>query len=124
MPGIPRSSKSPWGEFVGTWDLQRAPLKTKTIKTNALSSSIQDTAPAPVDKYRTPSPKQEEGQNIARSPTPQQEAVLRTPSAKEHTSPRPQSQDGKCNKTPSPTQLKMAEVPASPAKSLTQEIAM
>ena len=124
MPGIPRSSKSPWGEFVGTWDLQRAPLKTKTIKTNALSSSIQDTAPAPVDKYRTPSPKQEEGQNIARSPTPQQEAVLRTPSPKEHTSPRPQSQDGKCNKTPSPTQLKMAEVPASSAKSLTQEIAM
>ncbi|KAK3738518.1 hypothetical protein QZH41_012046, partial [Actinostola sp. cb2023] len=33
LEGIPRSSKSPWGEFLGTWDMQRPPLRSKSLKT-------------------------------------------------------------------------------------------
>ena len=116
MPGIPRSSESPWGSFVGTWDTQRAPLRANTIKTNALSSGIQDIAEAPADKQQTPSPKHEDLLNVARSQTSQQEAV-RVPSPKERANPQPQSQGDTSRKTPSPSQ------PAFPTKSPIQEIA-
>lgn len=123
LPGIPRSSKSPWGEFVGTWDIKKAPLRTKTMKTNAMTSSLQNTT----QKEQIPSPKQEDALQKARTLSPQQEAV-RTPSPREETiaeraSPRPQSQENQYKKSPSPTKLKTPEPPASPAKSPTQEVA-
>ncbi|KAL9965069.1 hypothetical protein ACROYT_G028801 [Oculina patagonica] len=119
LPGIPRSSKSAWGEFVGTWDMQKAPLRTKTMKTTATSTNK-----LPVEKARTPSPKQEAVQEKARTPTPQQEAI-RTPSPKggdiqERASPRPPSQDNQYKKSPSPTKVKTPDLPASPAKSPTR----
>ena len=121
LPGIPRSSKSPWGEFVGTWDMKKAPLRTKTMKTTAMSTSVQKAAEVTEEKARTPSPKQEVVPEKARTPTPQQEAI-RTPSPKgeeiqERASPRPRSQDNQCKKSPSPAKVKTPDPPASPAKS-------
>lgn len=119
LPGIPRSSKCPWGDFVGTWDMTKPPLRTKTMKTAAMASNVQNSAPLPTGKERTPSPKQEAVTNKARSPTPQQEN-LRTPSPRDGANPRPQSQE---KKSPSPIKPKTPEVPATPSKSPTQESA-
>ena len=121
MPGIPRSSRSPWGEFVGTWDMEKAPLRTKTMKTTAMSTGVQKAAEATEQKVRTPSPKQEVGPEKARTPTPQQE-VIRTPSpkcagAQERASPRPPSQDNQFKKSPSPAKGKTPDPPASPVNS-------
>ena len=103
MPGIPRSTKSPWGEFVGTWDMKKPPLRTKTIKTNAMSTSLQKNTEPPA---RTPSPKEEVTADKARTPTPQQEEV-QTPSPQEgKASPRPPSQSSQCKKSPSPVVAK------------------
>ena len=119
LPGIPRSSKSPWGEFVGTWDIKRAPLRTKTMKTNANTTSIQMAALGCAEKERTPSPKQEVVAEKTRTQTQQQEA-LRTPcqrqeAVQERAAPRPQSQENQY------TKVKTPDPPASPVKSPTQE---
>lgn len=119
MPGIPRSTKSPWGEFVGTWDMKKPPLRTKTIKTNAMSTSLQKNTEPPA---RTPSPKEDVTADKARTPTPQQEEV-QTPSPQEgKASPRPPSQSSQCKKSPSPVVAKTPEpAPPSPVKSPAQE---
>jgi len=117
LPGIPRSSKSPWGEFVGTWDMEKAPLRTKTMKTTAMSTGMQNAEE--VIEEKAPSPKQEVVPEKARTPTPQQEAI-RTPSPKEvqeRASSRPLSQDNQFKKSPSPAKVKTPDPPASPAKS-------
>lgn len=120
LPGIPRSSKSPWGEFVGTWDTTRPPLKTKTMKTNAKASNAGNTVVAETTgKERTPSPKQDVTEK-AKSPAPELEAV-RTP-REEAKSPRPTSQENQNENPPTPTKLKTPEIAASPAKSPIQEI--
>ena len=120
LPGIPRSSKSPWGEFVGTWDTTRPPLKTKTMKTNAKASNAGNTVVAETTgKQRTPSPKQDVTEK-AKSPAPELEAV-RTP-REEAKSPRPTSQENQHDNHPTPTKLKTPEIAASPAKSPIQEI--
>ncbi|XP_001638161.2 protein Flattop homolog [Nematostella vectensis] len=59
LEGIPRSSRSPWGEFVGTWDMTKPPLRTKTLKTKAMTENAQQ-------KRKSASPKQE----VARTPSP------------------------------------------------------
>ena len=120
LPGIPRSSKSPWGEFVGTWDTTRPPLKTKTMKTNAKASNAGNTVVAETTgKQRTPSPKQDVTEK-AKSPAPELEAV-RTP-REEAKSPRPTSQENQNENPPTPTKLKTPEIAPSPAKSPIQEI--
>lgn len=120
LSGIPRSSKSPWGEFVGTWDMEKAPLRTKTMKTTAMSTDVQNAAEVTEEKVRTPSPKQDVAPEKARTPTPQQEA-MRTPTPKEvqeRASSRPPSQDNQVKKSPSPAiKVKTPDPPASPAKS-------
>lgn len=120
LPGIPRSSKSPWGEFVGTWDMTRPPLKTKTMETNAKASNAGNTLVAETTrKERTPSPRQDVTEK-AKSPAPELEAV-RTP-REEAKSPRPTSQENQNKNPPTPTKLKTPEITASPAKSPIQEI--
>lgn len=120
LPGIPRSSKSPWGEFIGTWDMKKPPLRTKTMKTNVMTSSIQNTAPVPEESNRTPSPRQEGAIGKARTPTPQQEAGRtlspRDGVVQEKTSWRPQSQEVQCKRSPSPSKQKTPEPPASPGQ--------
>lgn len=121
LPGIPRSSKSPWGEFVGTWDMTRPPLKTKTMKTNAKASNAGNTVVAETTgKERTPSPKQDVTEK-AKSPAPELEAAVRTP-REEAKSPRPKSQENQNENPPTPAKLKTPEIAASPAKSPIQEI--
>lgn len=104
--------------------MEKAPLRTKTMKTTTVSTNKQEATEPPKAKARTPSPKQEAVPEKARTPTPQQEA-LRTPSPKaddiqEQLSFRPPSQDYQCKKSPSPTKLKSPDPPASPAKSPTK----
>ncbi|KAJ7321747.1 hypothetical protein OS493_034134 [Desmophyllum pertusum] len=116
LPGIPRSSKSPWGEFLGTWDMTKPPLRTKTMKTTAMSTSMQKAPEAHVEMVRTTSPKHDGIAEKARTPSPLQEA-MRTPSPKvvtpERGSPRPPSQN---KKSPSPTQVKTPDPPTSPTQ--------
>ena len=100
--------------------MKESPLRTKTMKTNVITSSIQNTAPVPEESNRTPSPRQEAAIGKARTPTPQQEAG-RTPSPRdgviqEKASPRPQSQEIQCKKSPSPSKQKTPEPPASPGQ--------
>ena len=102
--------------------MKKPPLRTKTMKTNAMSTSVQKDTEPPA---RTPSPKQEVIPDKARTPTPQPEAI-RTPSPRdgvvpEKVSPRPPSQNNQCKKSPSPVVAKSPALPASPAKSPTQE---
>ena len=99
--------------------MEKAPLRTKTMKMTAMSTGVQKAAEVTEEKARTPSPKQEVVPEKARTPTLQQEAV-RTPSPKEvqeRASPRPASQDNQFKKSPSPAEVKTPDPPASPAKS-------
>lgn len=118
LPGIPRSSNSPWGEFVGTWDMSRPPLKTKTMKTNAMASNAQN---ADVAAATENGQKQEVITDKAKSP-PAIQAAVRTPTPKgeanqDTTSPRPQSLENQCKKPLTPAKLKTPQLPPSPIKS-------
>ena len=101
--------------------MEKAPLRTKTLKSTAMSTGVPKATEVTEEKPRTPSPNQEAVPEKARTPTPQQEA-LRTPSPKEveeraSSESRPPSQDNQFKKSPSPAKVKTPDPPASPAKS-------
>lgn len=96
--------------------MTKPPLRTKTMKTTAMSTSMQKAPEAHVEMVRTTSPRHEGIAEKARTPSPLQEA-MQTPSPKvvtpERGSPRPPSQN---KKSPSPTQVKTPDPPTSPTQ--------
>ena len=79
LPGIPRSQNSPWGEFVGTWDLSKPSLKpkfTRPVKDQSIANPEQEilnTARSRdgTEKQRTVSPLPKEQSRMKECLTPE-----------------------------------------------------
>ncbi|XP_031562488.1 protein Flattop homolog [Actinia tenebrosa] len=105
LEGIPRSSKSPWGEFVGTWEMQKPPLRTKTLKTKAMAEKMHNEekarTPSPT-KLRTPSPQC--ASPVPGSPSPRGTPIENKSPSRLSASPRktPQLRTPSPQKTPEP----------------------
>ena len=71
--GIPRSTESPWGSFIGTWQAEQKPVelmtKTKLMNPRTIIKSPAKSADKPVgSKPITPSSKVEDGDKRTVSP--------------------------------------------------------
>lgn len=97
---------SPWGEFIGTWDITKPPLRAKTMKTKAVQ---QQSKP---DKVCTPIPQQSNAVSpqVIKTPSPEPKGVkMASPVAMTAQTPNPRARN------PSPIQNPASRTP-SPLK--------
>ena len=117
LPGVPRSKVSPWGEFMGTWDMEKAPLRTKTMKSKATLE--QDKS----EKIHSPTPQQTKAVTppAVKTPDPEPQGVrMASPVAVTARTPSPKAGNQfPLNENPvsrTPTPKKTPEKSSSPGQ--------
>jgi len=121
LAGVPRSKASPWGEFVGTWDMKKPPLRARTMKTKAAQQEVKP------DKVCTPSPQETKAASpqVVKTPSPEPPGVrMASPVAMTARTPSPRARNpsppihNPASRTPSPLKTpNKADSPCEMARS-------